>query len=862
MTPNTLLIIAAVILVLPLLSFAVNVFWGKRMGRASGVIGTSIIGIDLLLSIYVLYSKLTVFAQDTIIQIKIPWIDLQKSTLNVGIGIDNLAAAMLIVVTLISFLVHLFSTEYMAGDKRYSRYFAYLGLFSFSMLGIVIANNFAFMYIFWELVGISSYLLIGFWYEKDSASNAGKKAFIVNRIGDLGFLIGILISFYTYGTFMFDEIFGGIAQGIMPFDSGTWLGIAGILIFCGAIGKSAQFPLHVWLPDAMEGPTPVSALIHAATMVAAGVYMVARVFPMLTADALTFIAFIGAITAFMSATIALTQVDFKRVLAYSTVSQLGFMIMSLGVGSWMTGFFHLVTHAWFKAALFLASGSVIHAMHHSAHHFNDHHTDPQDIRNMGGLRRTMPWTYYTFLMVTLAISGVPLTSGFLSKDGILAGTLAFAQLTGGIYWLIPIMGFSAAGMTAFYMFRLLIRSFHGEHNTKIAEHTKENKWVIVFPLVLLSVLSLWFFYSPNPIDAHAGWFAKALVAPKTVVPAEYQWSFLMPKDAMQKKGMHGCCDKFHNEPCSKECMDSCDKMMKECCGESYQEMCKKIGKDSCDKMMKEHCDKSSYEMCCKMDKNSCDKMMKECCGESYQEMCKKIGKDSCDKMMKEHCEKSHPGMCMKMSNDSCHKLMNECCDSTAGHHAGIAGDENNNPHSGTNINDEQKTTHEAGSHGESHYANFFEEQMHHAHIPAMILSLLIAGCGILFSFMVYQFKIFSADKMAEQFKPLYKFSFNKWYFDEFYQATVINGTVGLSKVLALFDLKIIDGLVNWSAGLMRIISYFIGHFDNIVVDGLVNLVASITGLFGAIFRKVQTGSVQTYLIFAIIGMMVLIYYFL
>ncbi|MFC2132122.1 NADH-quinone oxidoreductase subunit L, partial [Bacteroidota bacterium] len=647
-----------------------------------------------------------------------------------GIGIDNLAALMLMVVTVISFLVHMFSIEYMHGDKRYSRYFSYLGLFTFSMLGIVIANNLLFMYIFWELVGVSSYLLIGFWYEKDSAADAGKKAFLTNRIGDFGFLIGILILYFTYGTFMFDEIFGGIASNILPFDSGTMLTAAGILLFCGAIGKSAQFPLHVWLPDAMEGPTPVSALIHAATMVAAGVYLVARMFPLLSADALIFVAYVGAITAFMAATIALTQNDFKKVLAYSTVSQLGYMVMALGVCSWSNGFMHLMTHAWFKGALFLASGSVIHAMHVSMHNAHNHGMDAQDIRNMGGLRKTMPLTYITFLIVTLAISGVPFTSGFLSKDGILAGTLAFAQLTGGINWIIPIMGFGAAGMTAFYMLRLTIEAFHGEHKTDIAKKTKENKFVIVFPLVVLAVMSIWIFYSPNPFDASAGWYAKAMPAPRTAVPAELQYDFLMPYD------------------------------------------------------------------------NSPSPYIENYTGESSQ---------SAAVVEVEHHAEGH-----------------------------------------------ETEAHQGGHHG----ANRFEEQLHTAHTPAMILSLIIAGLGIFIAFLVYQFKIFNADNIARQFNKLYNFSLNKWYFDEVYHATVIAGTVGISKVSAIFDNKVVDGMVNLTALLTRGFGYFIGHFDNIVIDGFVNLTANVTAVSGALLRKVQTGRVQSYVVMVLLGIIILVYYFI
>ncbi|MBX3044320.1 MAG: NADH-quinone oxidoreductase subunit L [Candidatus Kapabacteria bacterium] len=546
MSHDLLLQLSLVILILPLVSFLIIIFNQKKLGKAAGVIGTVILGIDLALAAVVAYGKLVTFSEEALIQWKFSWFSLGNRTIDLGVGVDNLAAAMLIVVTLISFLVHLFSTEYMHDDKRYPRFFAYLGIFTFSMLGIVIANNLLNMYIFWELVGLSSYLLIGFWYEKDSASNASKKAFITNRVGDLGFFAGIMIAFFAFNTFMFDEIFEQIRNGALPFESGTILTAMGILLFAGAIGKSAQFPLHVWLPDAMEGPTPVSALIHAATMVAAGVFMTAKIFPIFTADALTFVAYTGAFTAFMAATIGITQNDFKRVLAYSTVSQLGFMIMALGVGAYTYGFFHLVTHAWFKACLFLASGSVIHAMHHAMHQMHDHHTDPQDIRNMGGLRKTMPKTYLTFLLATIAIAGVPLTSGFLSKDGILAGTLAFGNLSG--HWLIPVMAFSAAGMTAFYMFRLTIVSFHGEAKTEVAAKTHENKTQIVLPLVVLAILSIWIFYSFNPIDASSGWFAKAFKPVATVVPAELQFDFITPLESHgAEHGGHSVLNKFEEE---------------------------------------------------------------------------------------------------------------------------------------------------------------------------------------------------------------------------------------------------------------------------------------------------------------------------
>lgn len=728
MAQNMILPLSIVILLVPLVSFMINIFLGNKLGKASGWIGTAILGIDLILAIMVAFGKLTTYADLPLVQNKVEWFSLGTSNINIGIGLDNIAAIMLIVVTLISFLVHLFSIVYMEGDRRYPKFFAYLGLFTFSMLGIVIANNFLLMYIFWELVGISSYLLIGFWYEKDAAANASKKAFITNRIGDLGFFAGIMILFFTYGSFMFDDIFAGISSGQMPFDNPTLLTIAGILIFMGAIGKSAQFPLHVWLPDAMEGPTPVSALIHAATMVAAGVYLVAKVFVMFTADALTFIAVIGTVTAFISATIAITQNDFKKVLAYSTVSQLGFMIMALGTGGYTNGFFHLVTHAWFKAALFLASGSVIHSMHHSMHHLHDHHSDPQDINNMGGLRKTMPWTYRTFLFATLALSGVPITSGFLSKDGILAGTLAYANLTGGWRWIIPVLGFAAAGMTAFYMFRLTILAFHGKPKTDIAKHTRENKFPIVFPLVILAILSFWFFYSPNPTDASRGWFHQSVSQPATVVPAAYQWDFLLP----------------------------------------------------------------------------------------------------------EHHEE-----------------------------ATMSGTETGHQPVQGNPTEPKTIENNAADHGGQHtYVNKFQEESHHFHLTAMLLSLLIAGSGILLAFIIYQFKLISADKLASRLRPLHQFSYNKWYFDELYKASAIGGTLMLAKALSWFDTYIVDGLVNLSSYVTRGFSYIVGLFDNYVIDGIVNLTANFTGYWGNMVRKLQTGSVQTYVAFVLLGLLIIIYFFI
>jgi NADH-quinone oxidoreductase subunit L len=427
----------------------------------------------------------------------------------------------------------------------------------------------------------------------------------------------------------------------------------------------------------MEGPTPVSALIHAATMVAAGVYLVARVFVMLSADALTVITYIGVITAFISATIALTQNDIKKVLAYSTISQLGYMIMAIGVGAYSFGFFHLVTHAFFKACLFLTAGSVIYGMHHI-----------QDIREMGGLRKKMPITFYTFLMATLAISGVPLTSGFLSKDSILAATLAFGSINGGFNYVVPILAFLVAGLTAFYMFRLLILTFLGEpKNKEKYDHCHESPKQMTIPLIVLATLSFFGFFSLNPFNADGGWFLNLVKMPEHLLAGT--------------SGMF-----YHILPL-----------------------------------------------------------------EEYM------------------------------------------------------------------------------------------EHIHHAHMTAMILSLVISGLGILTAFTFYFWKKVDVEKLTNSIRPLYNFSLNKWYFDELYDIIAIRSTMGLARMSAWFDAKVVDGVVNGAASVTRSFSKFNGLFDNIVVDGLVNLTGGMVGAFGLVFRKFQTGKIQTYIAFLVFGILVMYFIF-
>ena len=426
------------ILFLPLVSFIVLIFFGKKLPRQGDWFAVGSILTTFILAVYLFVQMLTNYDANFSHGASLSWVDMGAFKIDLGILVDNLTIVMLLIVTLVSSCTHIFSLEYMKGDVRYNRYYAYLGLFTFSMNGIVLADNLISMYMSWELVGVSSYLLIGHWFEKDSAANASKKAFLTNRVGDIGFFIGIMLLYSAVGVFTFAPIFDSISGGEAI--AGLTLTLAGLGIFMGAVGKSSQFPLHIWLPDAMEGPTPVSALMHAATMVAAGVYMCVRLFPIFTADALTVIAYIGAITAILAALTAITQNDIKKVLAYSTVSQLGFMVLAVGTGVYTAAFFHLLTHAMFKANLFYCSGSVIHSMHHALHEAHDHDTDPQDMRNMGGFREKMPITYYSMLISTLAIAGVPLFSGFLSKDAILAGTLAFAQQNPG-HFLLPLLGF-------------------------------------------------------------------------------------------------------------------------------------------------------------------------------------------------------------------------------------------------------------------------------------------------------------------------------------------------------------------------------------------------------------------------------------
>jgi NADH-quinone oxidoreductase subunit L len=505
-TPALLLIAATL---LPLASFILLVFVGKKMGTPlAGIVGTAAIAgsfvCSLIAMIFWINGATSWGYQIGPINQTAGWIPVgnwpgqqHPGFLDVGVYVDSLTVLMFNMVTLVATLVHIFSIGYMREDKRFPRFFTYLGLFCFSMLGLVLGGTLLQLFIFWELVGLCSYLLIGFWYEKKSASNAAIKAFVTNRVGDFGFLIGFGILFYHLGNATLPDMWiklgtAGSGAAIALPGGVTFtpmlLTIMGIGLFFGAVGKSAQFPLHVWLPDAMEGPTPVSALIHAATMVAAGVYLVGRIFPVLTPDAKLFIAIIGCVTLTMAALIAIAQSDIKKVLAYSTLSQLGYMILAMGIGSWIGGLFHLITHAFFKALLFLGSGSVIHAAHHE-----------QELPQYGGLIRKIPVTGITFGIAVLAIAGFGIAgygfSGYHSKDLILTHAAAFGVTADTLgkskaYWLLFLLPAIIAYITPFYMMRCWTLTFWGKpRNQHLYDHAHEEP-VMWLPLAVLAVLSI------------------------------------------------------------------------------------------------------------------------------------------------------------------------------------------------------------------------------------------------------------------------------------------------------------------------------------------------------------------------------------
>lgn len=678
MTDNIIIQYALAILFLPLLAFVIQIFVGKRLPRQGDWVSIGAVLLTLVLSITLFVMMIWTYDPDFKEEMSAVWFDLGVFKVELGFLIDNITIIMLLVVALISTMSHIYSIKYMEGDIRYSRYYAYLSFFTFSMNGIVLANNLLSLYIFWELVGLSSYLLIAHWFEKESAAAAGTKAFLTNRVGDIGFFIGILILFTATGSFLYRDIFTGVAQGSIAGGLLTW---AGIGLFMGAMGKSSQFPLHIWLPDAMEGPTPVSALMHAATMVAAGVYMVVRLFPLFSPEARLVIAYVGGFTALFAATIAITQNDIKKVLAYSTVSQLGYMLLAVGTGAYVAGFFHLVTHAMFKAGLFYGAGSVIHAMHHALHKRHAETTDPQDMRNMGGFKPKMPITYWTMIISALAISGIPFFSGFLSKDAILAGSLAFASYQPQ-HFLLPVFGFGAAIITAFYMFRLLYLTFHNKPALEdVYEEIHESPEAMTTPLITLSIFCLFVFYTLpyfNPFSDN-GWFKDLVVAKDSLVVGNL----------------------------------------------------------------------TALEV---------------------------------------------------------------------------------------------------------------EKGVHHAHLPTIVLSVLLATLGIFLSWLMYLKKKLSAERWAQRLPLLYRLSYHKYYFDENYNRFIYQPFLRLADRIGFLDWDLYDKyFINGFGRVTKWFSFLSGRLDydgldQVLVDG----VGRNASRMGSVLKTIQTGHLQNYLLFALLGVVIII----
>ena len=731
-----IILLISIILLAPLAAFA---FFGLlsltgRNYRRQDLVSTAAMLVAFICSVLLFTNVINdpdKFSHDGAEIHSLTWLPLSSVNFSMGFLFDSVTSVMLLVVTIVSSLVHIFSIGYMHGDPRYPRFFAFLSLFSFSMLFLIVSDNLLGIYIGWELVGVCSYLLIGFWFEQDAPANACKKAFMTTRVGDVGMFIGMMMLFTKFRTLSLygDEGIFALASNLTAGDM-TWLSIAGVLIFCGAIGKSAQIPLHTWLPDAMEGPTPVSALIHAATMVAAGVYLTARMFPILTVDSSLFIAYVGGITALVAATIAIVRFDIKRVLAYSTISQLGYMMLAIGAGSYVAGLFHLTTHAFFKALLFLGSGSVIHAFH-AAHHAHDHdhdhahdddhgHTDAhaasfdsfgidpaQDMRHMGGLRHKMPITFVTMLIATLSIAGVPyILSGFWSKDAILVEVLYRAISWNSVHHYILFgMAALAAVITAFYMFRLIFMTFTGEpRNQEMHDGAHESPLKMAIPLIILAVLCF---------------------------PIVNKWSF----------------EKYVKQP-----------------------------------------------------------------GQPHIHAPKHARYDS-----------NQGALHAQLGLSDAHAAEDAHHDDAAVHH---------------------------------------DPDHDKAHNIVVPLSFAIVIVGIGLSALFYYWRTFSADAVAARLRPIYTLLWNKYYFDELYDGVLVALTVAGSKVLGLFDLRVIDGIVNGvgivvQAGCARVA----GWFDNIFVDGLVNLVARVTWSIGGRVRRVQTGRIQNYLLAVLGGVVLLILIF-
>ncbi len=717
MSDTAILYTALAILLLPLASYVLTFFFGKKLPRKGDFIGVTLMGVSWILAMRIFLTFWKIGDPSHRAEYSFTWIDLGGFSLDAGILVDGMTSVMLMVVTTVSFLVHLYSTGYMQGDRRYERFFAFLGFFTFSMMGIVLSNSLFFLYVFWELVGLASYLLIGFFFHKHSAANANKKAFLTNRVGDWGFWLGILAFFTATGTLNYFELFAHVEAGTIKGALLTW---AGVGLFMGCMGKSAQMPLHIWLPDAMEGPTPVSALIHAATMVAAGVYMVARLAPLFGTTAMVVIMFVGAVTAFLAAMIALVKTDIKRVLAFSTLSQLGYMVMALGVGDSPNAMFHLTTHAMFKGLLFLGAGSIIHAVH------------SQEMTDMGALRKKMPITFVTFLIGTMALSGVPfLFSGFFSKDGILGSTLAYGMMNGNLWSYVPfVLGMAAAVLTPFYMFRLVFRTFFGKPADQDKfDHAHESSWNMTVPLMVLATLSIIAAGIPGKF-VEDSWFSKFV--------AQYDVPAIAAEFHIESAGDHLMVAAHDEHPAADD-----------------------------------------------------------------------------------HGEAAHGEPAAHGETDS-----------------------------------HGETAHSDDAHGGGHDDH---HAIHHkAHMTAMFLSISMVIIGIGGAWWVYHQKKINPAIFQEKMHGMYTALQGQYFFDEFYAATIYRATLWWADVCAAFDRIVVDGIVNGTGHLTRMVSSVNGSFDKYVVDGAVNGVASVLQGFGEGFRRIQTGRIQTYLVYVSASVLVLV----
>jgi NADH-quinone oxidoreductase subunit L len=680
---------------LPLAAYFIQCALGNRLPRSGDWVSTGAIFLSFLLATRIFGAMWSAYDPNWSVGQHWTWIDIGSQAhpfkFEVGVRVDNISAIMLLMVTLCATLIHLFATGYMrdhhgdpADGYRYASFFSYLSLFTAGMLGLVVSDNLLTLFMCWELMGLCSYLLIGFYREKPSAANASLKAFMTTRVGDTGFFIGLLSLFFLVGSFRFEVIFEALRSGvfetqILGFSAAAWIGF---MIFLGTVGKSAQFPLHVWLPDAMEGPTPVSALIHAATMVAAGVYLILRVFPILEAGGiLPIVAYTGAVTSLFAAILAIKQRDIKKILAYSTLSQLGYMVLAIGVGAFSAGFMHLITHAVFKACLFMSAGAVIYAMHHE-----------QDIFHMGGLKSKIPVTFSAMFVSTMAIAGVPFFSGFVSKDKILAATLGYGWFEHPTHAILPILGFVTAGLTAFYMFRLIFVTFFGSHQSHHAEEAHEvpvNMWI---PLVVLASLSLAVLYSGSLTGGLLG-------HGDFIFGSANEWftHLVRPPEFPQM--------------------------------------------------------------------------------EALREATK--------------------------------------------------------------------------------------ESEHHAHVPAMVLSVILASGGILFSYLVYGSKVFPREKLSKIWPNFVHKILDKNYgFDDFYIGTVIQKLLlPLTRRMAKTDDSFVDRiLVDGWKDVTMVAQQATGMFDDVVVDGVIvdGIGGGVPSSFGASLRSLQNGRVQRYLLVAV-GILVLFF---